>query len=277
MEDPNPIGTFLRARRQLVHPQDAGLRDDGSLRRVPGLRREEVAELAGISTQYYLRLEQGRDRHPSEQVVRALTRALRLDEVAVGYLTQLAHEAPVLAAKVEEPDAVDPEMTWLVESWTETAAVVQNRYLDTIASNRLAQALTRMFDVGTNNLVSLFLDPSVRRLYRDWDGLADRSAELLRAMAGNELENPRLIQIIDELSEHSAKFRQVWANNGVRFPEGGVHILDHPIVGELTLNFKILPLPNTHGEQLFLYFAQPNSPSAGRLAELAAFVDPKSP
>jgi len=160
------LGEYLRARRGLVHPADTGIPTDGHRRRVEGLRREEVAMRAGISTEYYLRLEQGREAHPSGQVLDALARALLLDRVAAAYLHELARTPP--SGGREPQDAVEESVQWLIDSWPMTAAVVHNRYIDVLATNALARALSPNYRVGVNNLFSLLMDPADREFHDDW-------------------------------------------------------------------------------------------------------------
>jgi transcriptional regulator with XRE-family HTH domain len=164
------LGEYLRARRALVRPEDAGLPARGR-RRVPGLRREELAALAGISSDYYLRLEQGRDRHPSPQIIEAVARALRLDEDATAYLHGLAQ--PEVAPHRGPPERAPTSIEHLIASWRETPAFVQDRHLDILAANALASALSPVFSPGVNLVRAVFLDPEVRRLNGDgWDRVA---------------------------------------------------------------------------------------------------------
>ncbi len=165
------LGDYLRARRALVNPADVGFPVGEERRRVAGLRREEVAILAGISTDYYLRLEQGRDLHPSAQVLDALARALQLDAAATTYLHRLA-QPPRAPEPADRVDVVDPSTRALIDSWPLTAAVVHNRYIDVLASNELARALNPNFRPGVNSVLSLLLDDSERDFHDDWKGLA---------------------------------------------------------------------------------------------------------
>jgi transcriptional regulator with XRE-family HTH domain len=262
------LGDYLRARRVLVQPQDVGISVGMERRRVDGLRREEVAILAGISTEYYLRLEQGREVHPSDQVLDALARALQLDEVARAYLQELAQRpAPV---PTDDSDAVQDQVQSLIDSWPLTAAVVHNRYIDVLASNPLARALSPNFRAGVNNLVSLLTDPADRELHEGWEALTERSVALLRSMFGQRGDDPRLRALVDELSTRSDRFRELWDRNDVVRVSTGIHVLRHPIVGLLTVNFERLPLVGTDGHSIFLYHAEPGTPTAQALATLAA-------
>ena len=261
------LGSYLRARRALVRPENVGFRVGGEQRRVAGLRRDEVAILAGISTEYYLRLEQGRESHPSDQVLDALARALLLDEVAAAYLHELAgRPSPEPTVSL---DVVPEGVQWLIDSWSLTAAVVHNRHLDVLATNALARAISPTFRVGMNSLHSLLTDPDDRVLHEDWDGLSARSIALLRLMSGQRSADPRLRTLVAELSLHSSRFREVWDRNDVVQASGGTHVLQHPKVGRLTLRFARLPLTGTDGQTIFLYHAEPGTPTADALASLA--------
>ncbi len=261
------LGDYLRARRDLVRPEDAGIGPDGHRRRVRGLRREEVAARAGISTEYYLRLEQGRETRPSKQVLDALARALLLDDVAAAYLHELAR--PRTVAVPQPGDTVHESVQWLIDSWPMTAAVVHNRYIDVLASNSLARALSANYTVGVNNLFSLLMDPADREFHEDWESLSARSVALLRSMVGRRKDDERLGGLVDSLTARSETFRRLWERNDVIEVSSGVHAVRHPRVGDLTLHFARLPLVGTDGHSIFLYNAEPGSPTADRLASLA--------
>lgn len=262
------LGDYLRARRVLVRPEDVGIPVGAERRRVGGLRRDEVALLAGISTEYYLRLEQGREARPSDQVLGALARALLLDAAATAYLREIAR--PVMVDAAPAADVVHPSVQWLIDSWPLTAAVVHNRYIDVLASNALARALSPNYRVGTNNLVSLLTDPADRALHEDWDGLSARSVALLRSMFGHRADDLRLRALVEELSAGSDRFRELWDRNDVVQVTSGVHVLRHPELGRLTVQFVRLPLPGTDGHSIFVYHAEPGSPAGDALAVLAA-------
>jgi transcriptional regulator with XRE-family HTH domain len=192
METGNPLGEFLRARRELIGPEDVGLPRAG-LRRVPGLRREEVAMLAGISAEYYLRLEQGRDRHPSAQVLEALARVLQLDAEATSYLIQLAQPKPRRRPRRRERVPVGVEL--LLQTINVPAFVV-NRYRDVLAANRLAQALSPLMAPGVNRLIALFTDPAARDYHPDWEQGTAAIVAQLRAEAGPDIDDPRLSALV---------------------------------------------------------------------------------
>ena len=268
MASQSPLGDYLRARRGLVRPEDVGVRTGGERRRVVGLRREEVAIRAGISTEYYLRLEQGRESHPSDQVLKALARALLLDDVAGAYLHELADRPS--PPRTEAMDTVPDGVQWLIDSWRLTAAVVHSRHLDVLATNALARAVTPTFRVGVNSLLALLTDPHERMLHQDWEGLSARSVALFRLMSGKRSEDLRLRGLVAELSERSTRFRELWERNDVVQVSDGTHVLRHPEVGPLTLHFVRLPLTGTDGQSIFLYHAEPDTPTAQALATLAA-------
>jgi transcriptional regulator with XRE-family HTH domain len=268
MAPQSPLGDYLRARRGLVRPEDVGIPVGDERRRVVGLRRDEVAIRAGISTEYYLRLEQGRETHPSDQVVDALARALVLDEVAARYMQELA--AGPSPAPAVELDVVPDHVQWLIDSWPLTAAVVHSRHIDVLATNALARAISPTFRVGVNSLMSLLTDGYERVLHEDWEGLSARSVALLRSMSGRRTADPRLGALVAAISERSARFRELWERNDVVQVVDGTHVLRHPEVGRLTLHFARLPLAGTDGQTIFLYHAEPGTPSADALATLAA-------
>ncbi|HEX9999208.1 MAG TPA: helix-turn-helix transcriptional regulator [Actinoplanes sp.] len=268
MTSPGPLARYLRARRQRLQPQDVGLAAGSGQRRVVGLRREEVAVLAGISTDYYLRLEQGRDAHPSAKVLDALARALQLDRVATAYLHGLAQ--PLSAPGGTHPGDFVPQSTrWLIDSWPLTAAVIHNRYIEVLASNALARALNPNYRIGVNSVLSLLLDPSERTFHTDWEALAARSVALLRSMADTHRDDHRLRTVVAEGSAGSAMFREFWDRHDVAQVGDGVHVVNHPAAGQLTLHYLRLPLVGTEGQSIFLYTAQPDTSSAAALRHLA--------
>jgi transcriptional regulator with XRE-family HTH domain len=274
MAHENLIGEYLRARRELVRPEDVGLPDLGSRRRVPGLRRGEVALLAGVSTDYYIRLEQGRDQHPSQQVLAALGRALQLDEDATAHLYRLATPPARRRRRSARPEKVPAGIVQLIESWDHTPAYVQGRYMDVLAVNPMATALAPYLAVGENIVRIAFLDPRVHDMYDDWDRVTETTAAGLRALVGPDVDDPRLNELVGELSVRSERFRQLWARHDVRPKRSGVSRIDHPVVGPLELSNEKLPIPDTDGQSLIVYHAKPGSPSAQGLALLATAEAP---
>ena len=262
------LADYLRARRDQVQPHEAGLMVGTSGRRVPGLRREEVAVLAGISTDYYLRLEQGRDRNPSDHVLDALARALLLDAAATSFLHGLTRSSTSLSTE-DHGDEAGQTTQWLIDSWPLTAAFVHSRYTDVLASNSLARALNPNYRAGVNSIHTLLTDPAERAFRDDWEGVATRTVALLRGVADNRAGDARLAALIARISESSALFRELWKRQDVMLVQEGVHSLHHPLVGDLTLTFMRLPLVATDGQSLFLYFAPAGTPSAAKMELLA--------
>ena len=269
----NALGEYLRARRQQVRPEDCGL-VPGARQRVEGLRREELAMLAGISAEYYLRLEVGRDMNPSPQVVEALARALQLDIKATKYLHQLASptishwDQSVLDAAAEGLDELIDQLP--------LPAIVASRYQDVLAANPIAQALSPGFTPGQNFLRWRLLDPAARELYVDWEDATDAAVSGLRELAGAVPDDPRMQTLIAELSSASPRFRESWARANVGYRLGVLH-LRHPRVGDLYLsrNQLIVPhVPHAAGQHLLIYHAEPGSDSARALEELRSLSAP---
>ncbi|MBM7784778.1 helix-turn-helix transcriptional regulator [Tenggerimyces flavus] len=275
MSSENQLGEFLRARREVAQPGDLGLPDPGR-RRVPGLRREEVAMLAGVSADYYVRLEQGRDRHPSEQVLEALARVLGLNDEAASHLHSLARPSPRRRRSTARSERVEPGVQRLLDAWTSTPAVVFGRYLDVLAANTLALALNRCSAPGHNQLRAIFLDPESHEIYPEWDSVAADSVASLRAAAGSDLDDPRLTDLVGELSLKSAEFRQLWARHDVRTKTRGTKRFLHPMVGEVTVGFESLAITGSPGQVLAVYHAEPGSPSERALALLGSASVPEA-
>jgi transcriptional regulator with XRE-family HTH domain len=265
----NLIGEYLSARRELVSPEDVGLPDAGR-RRVPGLRRSEVALLAGVSADYYVRLEQGRDQHPSEQVLDALARALQLDDDAAAHLHSLARPAARRRRRTPRPERVPVGIEQLINSWRETPAYVQGRYMDVLAANAMATALAPYYVPGENIVRAAFLDPRVRDRYADWEAVTEVTAAGLRALVGPDVDDPRLNELVGELSVRSERFRQLWARHDARPKRSGTTRLDHPEVGPLELSVEKLEIPDTDRQTIVVYHAVPGSASAQALALLGS-------
>jgi transcriptional regulator with XRE-family HTH domain len=274
MESTNALGEFLRARREQVRPEDVGIRRVG-VRRVPGLRREEVAMLAGISSDYYLRLEQGRDRNPSVQVLEALADVLRLDSDATSYLIGLAQERPRAVPKPRPRAKTEPvpqSILDLIEGWPNNPAYVQNKYTDVLAVNALCTALSPNYAVGVNLLSAVLLDPQERQLRRDWDELTEEGVAILRTELGPNVDDPRLTELVGELSVRSERFRQLWARHDVRPRRGRLSQLTHPEVGELNLQSDKLTIGGTDGMTLVVFHAVPGSRDVESLALLGSLI-----
>ncbi|GAA4266105.1 helix-turn-helix transcriptional regulator [Frondihabitans peucedani] len=267
MDDQNSLGDYLRARRELVKPQDVGLRP-GGVRRVAGLRREEVATLAGISSDYYLRLEQGRDRNPSVQVLEALARVLLLDQSATEYLVSLSQDQPRRPARASR-EIVPPSILQLLDT-IGLPAFVEGRWFDVLVANPLAIALSPAFAPGHNRIRSFFTDPAERDFYVDWEKAADGLVAAFRASVGLDAKDPRFVQLVGELSIESETFRRLWARHDVRIGQGGTIRMRHPEVGLLDLSREKLLIPGENGMLLAVYHAEPGSESAAMLGILGS-------
>ncbi|ONH21883.1 helix-turn-helix domain-containing protein [Pseudofrankia asymbiotica] len=267
----NPLGEYLRARRALVTPEQAGIPQHGS-RRVPGLRREEVAMLAGISADYYLRLEQGRDRSPSTQVLESLARVLRLDAAGLEYLLGLAR-GQSRRPRGREPrrETVPENIRALLDAVT-FPAFVESRHFDILAANAMAAVLSPRFVPGHNRMRDYFLDPAERDFYPDWEAAAKGILAGFRTSVGSDLDDPRFVEIVGELSLVSETFRTLWARHDVVRREGSTMTVNHPEAGPLELYREKLPIPGTSGQVLALWHAPAGSPAAEKLALLASYA-----
>ncbi|MCF1593360.1 helix-turn-helix transcriptional regulator [Streptomyces muensis] len=286
--DPRPdnrteIRDFLASRRAKITPEEVGLPTSGR-RRVPGLRREEVAVLAGVSTEWYTRLEKGHISGVSEDVVEAVAQALQLDEDERTYLFDLARAAkPAHRTPTRRRDVpVPPRIQWMLDSMTMASASVQNGRQDVVANNPLARALfAPLFDSGTtdkrgrpNFARYIFLDPGSQHFFVDWDRAAGTTTALLRAEAGREPHDKALRDLIGDLSTLSPDFRARWAAHDVRIQHNGVKKLRHPEVGPLELVYHSLPLPLSDRavHDLSIYTAEPGTPSEDRLKLLTSLA-----
>lgn len=272
MNDANPLGDYLRARRDLVQPDSVGLPVNG-VRRVAGLRREEVAMLAGISSDYYLRLEQGRDRNPSIQVLEALARVLRLDQAATDYLLGLATPRPRHRRRRPRRETVPAGIRQLLDVLG-LPAFVEGRYFDVLAANSLARALSPNLQAGQNRLRAVFLDPAEKALYPDWDHATARLVAGFRESVGSDADDPHFVQLVGELSLSSERFRRLWARHDVQSREGMPTRIHHPQVGDLTLSREKLAIGGAEGQLLVVYHAQSGTSSAEKMALLASLASP---
>ena len=262
------LGRFLRARRTQVTPAEVGFAPGAGVRRTPGLRREEVAALAGVSIDYYTRLERGRESHPSLAVVEALGRALKLDEDGQGHLRNLAiraaHHAPVPPAAPSR--AVSHQVKLLLENLRPSPAYVTSRTLDLLATNPGALALytgLENWPVRQRNLARyLFLHPQSRELYADWTTQIRGCVARLRALAGTDPDAPDLAGLIGELLLKSPDFAKLWDRYDVARASHGQKpkTFHHPQVGEITLSFQGMQLEGTPGHRLGIYVAEPGTP-----------------
>lgn len=262
----NQLGGYLKARRALVTPEQVGL-PAGANRRVSGLRREEVALLAGISADYYLRLERGRDKNPSTQVLQSLARVLHLDELEQEYLLGLAAPRPRTQRR-RKPERVPARLHQLLAS-VQVPAFVEGRAFDVLASNRLAVALSPRLQPGHNRLRSLLLDPEEQAFQQDWTRSAEGFIAAFRKSIGDDTDNPRFVELVGELALSSERFRTLWARHDVRNLDGGTTTVNHPVVGELRLHRDKLPVD---GLLLVLYYADQGSESDEKLRLLASLA-----
>ncbi|MFE6871306.1 helix-turn-helix domain-containing protein [Kitasatospora sp. NPDC057692] len=278
MDQRTELSDFLRSRRARLRPSDVGLPDYGGRRRVPGLRREELAQLAGVSTAYYVRLEQGHGENVSAAVLDAIARALRLDPAEHDHLRRIAKPARrgPGRARAARAQRVRPELQQLLDAMEGIPAYVLGRRLDVIAWNRLGNAL--IGDVAAlppeqRNLAwQVFLDGSARELYLDWEGKATDLVGMLRVEAGRDPDDPRLASLIGELCVKSEDFRRLWAAHDIRDKGHGVKELHHPVVGPLTLRYETFRPAGDADQVLVAYHADPGSPSAESLRLLASWT-----
>lgn len=266
-DEPNLLGDYLRARRELVSPEQVGIPVLG-VRRVKGLRREEVAMPSGISADYYLRLEQGRDRNPSLQVLESVARVLQLDEDSTAYLCGLAAERPRRPHR-PRAETVPIGIAKLVATLP-LPAFVEGRYLDVLAANPLAAALSPRLVVGGNRLRDVFLDPDERDLFSNWDLAARYLVAAFRQLVGADTDNPRFIELVGELSLASPVFRDLWARHDVAPRQGAVMQFSHPEVGDLRLNREKLVVGGTDNIMLVIYHPDTGTDAAEKLALLAS-------
>jgi transcriptional regulator with XRE-family HTH domain len=258
------LGEYLRARRGDLSPARAGL-PAGGRRRVPGLRRSEVALLADISVEYYVRLEQGRERGPSPAVLDALAAALQLPRDGHEHLYRLAGLAP--APPAAGPERVDPRLAGLLRAWPGTPALVLGRALDVLAANPPAVELFSGFPT-TGNLVELvFLDPAARALHPDWNVVARNALAALRLADGAHPGDPRIAQVRERLGA-SEEFLRMWARHDARGKTAELKRFAHPRAGDLTLHVQTFDVRGAAGQQLVVYHAEPGTPSADGLALL---------
>ncbi|MER7701773.1 helix-turn-helix transcriptional regulator [Kitasatospora sp. NPDC097605] len=276
------LAEFLRTRRSRLRPEDVGLPDLGGRRRVAGLRREELAQLAGVSVDYYTRLEQGRVGNPSDSVLDAVARALRLDPEEAGHLHRLARTRPDrgraargAGSRGAGPQKVRPTMARLLEAMPDVPAVVMGRRMDVLAWNRAAVSL--LGDYGAlapaeRNIARItYLDPASRTLYDDWVGCARENAAFLRLEAGRRPDDPRLAELIGELSVRSPEFRRWWAEHPVRDKTSGRKVFHHPLVGRMELVYETLRSADDPDQALITYAPDPGSPSEDALRMLIAW------
>jgi transcriptional regulator with XRE-family HTH domain len=271
------VREFLSSRRARITPEQAGLPAYGGNRRVKGLRREEVALLAGVSVDYYVRLERGNLAGASESVLDALARALQLDEAERDHLFDLAKAAePGPHRRTMPPATVRPAVQQVLDAITDAPAWVRNGRHDILAMNRLGRALYAPVLADprrpANTTRFVYLDPAAREFFVDWDRIANDAAAMLRLEAGRAPHDRKLIELVGELSTQSEVFRKRWASHDVQFHRSGRKRLRHPVVGQLDLSFESMELPSEPGLTLNVYTAAPATPAADGLKMLASWA-----
>ncbi|KJK56978.1 helix-turn-helix transcriptional regulator [Saccharothrix sp. ST-888] len=281
MDTPTELGEFLRTRRARLLPEDVGLVSYGARRRVPGLRREELAQLAGVSAAYYTRLEQGQSSNASEAVLDALARALRLSDDEHAHLRNLARPSRAKRRPPERPECVRPATKQLIAAMDGVPVLVMDRRSDVLAWNAMGHALVaghldpnapdRPAD-RPNLQRMLFLDPHTRELYPDWEEEARRAVSSLRLVAGRHADDRRLAELIGELLMKSADFATLWSRHPVRNCISGVKSLHHPVVGAMELDFETLRVADESGHWMLLFSAGPSSPGEAGLRLLREVV-----
>jgi len=281
MDNRAEVREFLMSRRAKVSPAQAGL-PGGANRRVEGLRRAEVAILAGVSVEYYAKLERGAIAGASSSVLDAIAGALQLDETERAHLFDLARAADGVPAsgrpprRASKPGPLRPSLQWAVDVIGDGIAFVRNTHQDVLATNDLGRAFYSPLigDGGrTPNLARFqFLDPAARDFYLEWDRFAEMCVAIMRAEAGRDPHDKGMQDLVGELSTRSDVFRRLWGAHDVRSHGAGVKRFRHPVVGEVTLAYEELAITADPGSVLMIYTAEPGSPSAERLRVLASWA-----
>jgi len=278
MTNSDDVRKFLTSRRARLTPEEAGLPAYGGTRRVAGLRREEVAMLAGLSVDYYIRLERGNLSGASDSVLEALARALQLDDAETAHLFDLARaatSAPRVRRK-RSPLTVRPSVQRVIDAITTAPAWVRNDRGEVLAANELGRALYQemMAEPVTppNSARFTFLNPKAREFFRDWERSADDIVAVLRSTAGRNPYDKDLSDLIGELSTRSEEFRVRWARHDVKYHRAGRKRLHHPVVGDLDLTYEAMELPADPGLRINIYTAEPGTPSEDALKVLASWA-----
>ena len=281
MDNRSEVREFLTTRRARLTPEQVGLPPTRS-RRVPGLRRSEVAAIAGLSVEYYARLERGQIAGASSSVLEALARALQLDETERAHLFDLARAADGIPTsgrprrRTATKAASRPSLQWALEAITDAVAFVRDPQQNLLATNALGRAFYSPVIGDGGRLPNLarfqFLDPASRDFYPDWDRFAEMCVGVMRAEAGRDPHDRGLQDLVGELSTRSDVFRRLWADHNVRTHGAGTKRFHHPLVGELTLAYEELAITAEPGLVLLVYTAEPGSPSAERLRLLASWT-----
>ncbi len=270
------LAAYLRTRRELTSAPENSLTAD-LRRRVRWLRREEVAHIAGVSRDYYVRLEQGRDQHPSDAVLKALVQALNLDADSLTYMLELVR-APVAPRPTSFHDQPSPALLALLRSWSDVPAFLQTRFHDTIACTPLAAALHPALRQDGNLLRLLFLDPDERAMTPDWPEAATTAVADLRARAATSAEHPRLTGLVGELAMQSSEFAGLWARQDVQVKRSGLKRLHHPRAGSLSLGYETFDVNSEPSQMLVFYVSLPGSFEERALHDLrATLTDPVTP
>jgi transcriptional regulator with XRE-family HTH domain len=284
VDNRDDVRQFLATRRARISPQQVGLPTHGANRRVPGLRREEVAVLAGVSIDYYTRLERGNLNGVSDSVLEAVARALQLDEAERAHLLDLARTANNTAsARRCRPtqQRVRPGMQRLLDAMTDAPAFIRNGRLDVVAANQLGRALyAPVFSDPANptNLARFtFVDPQAPAFFPDWDDVANTTVALLRVEAGRDPGDRNLSDLVGELATRSDEFRTRWAAHNVRLHDHGDKRFHHPVVGDLTLSFEELPLPADTGLTMTAFTAEPDTAAHDAITLLASWAATTEP
>lgn len=272
MDIRSEIKAFLISRRARINPGDVGLLSYGE-RRVPGLRREEVADLSGVSVPYYKRLERGQAGGVSDSVLNALARTLRLDNTERSHLFALMRAVSSPSTEPPRPRVrtISPALQRVLDS-IDAPAFVRNRHLDVVAANELARALYQpsFADIfgPVNSARFVFTDPRSRVFYGDWEAIASEAVAALHLATARNPQDPGLNDLVDELSLCSEQFRLRWSHQDVRYPVRGVKVLHHPAAGAIPLTFEPLEVTCDDGVTLFACTASPRSPAAAALRRL---------
>jgi transcriptional regulator with XRE-family HTH domain len=269
------LGEFLRSRRGRIAPEEVGV-PRGDRRRVPGLRRDELARLAGVSVEYYTRLEQGRSPNVSDSVLDAIGNALSLNETEREHLRTLVR--PTRRARPSPRGAkVRESVQMMLDQMDRLPAFVLGLRLDVLAWNRLGDALCQLSETEQPNMArTVFLDPKARETYREWGCAAEDTVAVLRWTATRNGNDPKLAALIGELSIHSEEFRRLWAQHDVKEKTFGRKLLNHPLVGELDLAYESFPVPGGEPDTMLItYVPVPGSPTADKLAMLASWSAPE--